>query len=184
MPLMRVYQIQPNTKTPVGASINNVSSKGEGVRVENVWIYLVKRQQRGREGGHKIGPTAFMDSPWVTMHGSVASSISRFHAQVHHQNTLHTTWYIFKTNQLARGVSFSEKHISRWSEIVFEVAFIICDMNAATEKLLSYCLLWVMTRRTYENSMVHTKKEYVCLWFVKLIDSLVFGRFLSSTYVM
>ena len=26
-----------------------------GVEVKNVGIYLVKRQQRGREGGHKIG---------------------------------------------------------------------------------------------------------------------------------
>ena len=49
-----------------GPSINDVSSKGEGVK--NVGIYLVKRRQRGREGDHKIGknePTSFMDGPLV-----------------------------------------------------------------------------------------------------------------------
>ena len=40
-----------------GPSINNISSKGEGEGggVKNVGIYLVKRQERGREVGHKIG---------------------------------------------------------------------------------------------------------------------------------
>ena len=33
---------------------NDVSLKGEGGRVKNVGMYLVKRLQRGREGGHKI----------------------------------------------------------------------------------------------------------------------------------
>ena len=33
----------------MGPSINDVSSKGEGVKI--VGIYLVKRRQRGREGG-------------------------------------------------------------------------------------------------------------------------------------
>ena len=41
-----------NSKQSKGPSINDVSSKGEG---QNVGIYLVKRRQRGREGGHKIG---------------------------------------------------------------------------------------------------------------------------------
>ena len=35
-----------------GPSINDVSSKREG-GVKNVGIYLVKRRQRGKEGGHK-----------------------------------------------------------------------------------------------------------------------------------
>ena len=41
-----------------------------GAGVKNVGIYLVKRRQRGKEGGHKIGkngPTSFMDGPLVQM---------------------------------------------------------------------------------------------------------------------
>ena len=38
-----------------GPSINDVSSMGKGGGVKNVRTYLVKRRQRGREGGHKIG---------------------------------------------------------------------------------------------------------------------------------
>ena len=37
--------------TNKGPSINDGSQRGEG---QNIGIYLVKRQQRGREGGHKI----------------------------------------------------------------------------------------------------------------------------------
>ena len=37
----------------VGVIINDVSSKGEGVK--NVGIFLEKRQQRGKDGGHEIG---------------------------------------------------------------------------------------------------------------------------------
>ena len=48
-----------------GSSINDVSSKGEGGGVENAGIYLVKRRQKGREGGHKIGNglMSFVDGP-------------------------------------------------------------------------------------------------------------------------
>ena len=39
----------------MGPSINDVSSKREGGEgVKNVGIYLVKRRQRGREGGIKL----------------------------------------------------------------------------------------------------------------------------------
>ena len=38
----------------MGSSINDVSSKGEGGGIKNVGMYLLKRQQRGRERGRKI----------------------------------------------------------------------------------------------------------------------------------
>ena len=46
-----------------GPSINDIPSKGKRLGVKNYGIYLEKRLQRGREGGHKIRKKSKLPCP-------------------------------------------------------------------------------------------------------------------------